>query len=179
MQSSEAREARFNEIYEQHFEVVRRYVWRRDPLIADDIAAETFLVAWRRLEDVPLDAVAWLIGVARNVRLNELRSARRQTAVSDRLAREPLPITTETDATTSDTVEAALSCLPERDREILLLSAWEDLDRAAIAAALGCSKANVKVRLHRARRRFTDELKRQPLASSHFHPATLSGGSDA
>lgn len=180
MQSRGARDARFNEIYERHFEAVRRYVWRRDPVIADDVVAETFLVAWRRLDDVPADALPWLIGVARNIRLNERRRTRRQTAVSDRLAREPAPITGETDTIRSDVVEAALTCLPERDREILLLSIWEDLDRAAIAKALGCSKANVSVRLHRARRRFTEELERQmPVSSSALRPATFTGGSDA
>jgi RNA polymerase sigma-70 factor (ECF subfamily) len=187
MQNRGTREARFNEIYEQHFEAIRRYVWRRDPVIADDVAADTFLVAWRRLDDVPADAVPWLIGVARNLRLNERRRARRQTAVSDRLAREPAPTTSDIDTSPSDVVtspsdvvESALMSVPERDREILLLSVWEDLDRAAIAKALGCSKANVSVRLHRARRRFTDELERRASAdSSPLHPVTLTGGSDA
>lgn len=180
MQGSDAREARFSEMYEQHFEVVRRYVWRRDPLLADDVAAETFLVAWRRFDEVPPNAVPWLIGVARNLRLNERRRARRQTAVSDRLAREPVPTTSEDDTVASDLVEAALTSLPERDREILLLAVWEDLDPAGIAQALGCSKANVSVRLHRARRRFSEELERHaPADSSRLHPATLAGGSDA
>jgi RNA polymerase sigma-70 factor (ECF subfamily) len=180
MQNRGTREARFNEIYEQHFEAIRRYVWRRDPVIADDVVAETFLVTWRRLDDVPADALPWLIGVARNLRLNEHRRARRQTAVSDRLAREPTAITSGTDASLSDLIEAALMSVPEPDREILLLSVWEDLDRAAIAVALGCSKANVSVRLHRARRRFTEELERQaPADSSPLRPATLTGGSDA
>ena len=48
--------------------------------------------------------------------------------------------------------------LPEADREVLLLSIWDDLDRSAIAQVLGCSKPNVSVRLHRARRRLTATL---------------------
>src|SRR2546423_7741391 len=64
------REERFNRLYEEHFEAVRRYVWRREPSIADDVVAETFLVAWRRLDDLPVSARPWLIGVARNVRPN-------------------------------------------------------------------------------------------------------------
>ena len=55
------------------------------PDLADDIVAETFLVAWRRLDDVPDDAGPWLFGVARNVRLNLQRSARRQQAVARKL----------------------------------------------------------------------------------------------
>ena len=54
MPADRAREARFNEIFDRHFDAVRRYVWRRGPLLADDVAAKTFLVAWRRLEDVPV-----------------------------------------------------------------------------------------------------------------------------
>jgi len=48
-----ARVDRFTHLYEENLEAVRRYVWRRDPAIADDVVSETFLVAWRRLDDVP------------------------------------------------------------------------------------------------------------------------------
>jgi RNA polymerase sigma factor (sigma-70 family) len=133
---------------------VRRYLWRRDPSAADDVVAETFLVAWRRLDDVPPDARPWLIGVARNVRLNVHRSARRQQAVASRLTETmPEPVAVEAHGE-SDAVRAALEKLSGTDREVLLLSVWDDLDRAAIAAVLGCSTANVSLRLHRARRRF-------------------------
>jgi RNA polymerase sigma factor (sigma-70 family) len=174
------REARFNQLFEQHFEAVRRYVWWRGPLSADDVAADTFLVAWRRLDDVPANALPWLIAVARNTLLNERRRARRQVAVTDRLAAEPTQAIGAPDTVASDLIEAALAALSERDREVLLLSVWEDLDRAAIAEVLRCSKASVSVRLHRARHRFADELERQTLGtSSHLHPATYAGGLDA
>jgi RNA polymerase sigma-70 factor (ECF subfamily) len=133
-------------------------MWRRDASLCDDVVAETFLVAWRRLEHVPHDARPWLIGVARNVRLNLLRSARRQHAVSSRLSETASsPEQSETSHET-DAVKAALSMLPEADREVLLLSVWDDLDRGAIAQVLGCSKPNVSVRLHRARRRLRATL---------------------
>lgn len=181
MAEDSTREARFNQLYDDHFDAVRRYVWRRAPLNADDVAAETFLVAWRRLDDVPANALPWLIAVARSTLLNERRRSRRQAAVSGRLAAEPSPPSAgEADPVGSDVIEAALAALSERDREVLLLSVWEDLDRAAIADALGCSKTNVSVRLHRARRRFADELERQPpAASSPLRPATFTGGCDA
>jgi RNA polymerase sigma-70 factor, ECF subfamily len=181
MAEDSTREARFNQLYDDHFDAVRRYVWRRAPLHGDDVAAETFLVAWRRIDDVPANALPWLITVARSTLLNVRRRSRRQAAVSGRLAAEPAPaLPGEADSVGSDLIEAALAALSERDREVLLLSVWEDLDRAAIADALGCSKANVSVRLHRARRRFADELERQPpAASSSLRPATFSGGFDA
>ena len=56
LSSTETREARFTRVYEQHHETVRRYVWRRDPDIVDDVIAETFLIAWRRLDEIPEQA---------------------------------------------------------------------------------------------------------------------------
>lgn len=153
-----AREVRFTRLFEQHHETVRRYVWRRDPGLTDDVVAETFLVAWRRLDEVPDAAAPWLIGVARNVGRNARRSARRQEAVSVRLA-DAVPRLAEPGAGRDPAaVQAALRSLPPRDREVLLLAVWDGLDRTAIATALDCSKANVSVRLHRARRRFARAL---------------------
>jgi RNA polymerase sigma factor (sigma-70 family) len=152
------RDERFTALYDDHLEAVRRYVWRRDASLCDDVVAETFLVAWRRLEHVPLDARPWLIGVARNVRLNLLRSARRQHAVSSRLIETASSPEQSDTSHETDAVKTALSMLPEADREVLLLSVWDDLDRGAIAQVLGCSKPNVSVRLHRARRRLRATL---------------------
>jgi RNA polymerase sigma-70 factor, ECF subfamily len=158
LHSSETPEARFTRVYEEHLETVRRYVWRRDPGLVDDVVAETFLVAWRRIEDIPEHAAPWLIGVARNVRRNTRRSARRQEAVSTRLA-DAVPALEHTGAPPeAATLREALRGLAPRDREVLLLAVWDGLDRASIAAALGCSQANVSVRLHRARRRLKRSL---------------------
>lgn len=152
-------EARFIRLHDEHFETVRRYAWRRDPATADDVAAETFVVAWRRLDDVPEDAGPWLIGVARNVRLNLLRSQRRQESLAHELRRLPSPPDrAPASAELSPALAEALATLSPLDREVLLLHAWEELDRGEIAVALGCSKANVSVRLHRARRRFQQAL---------------------
>ena len=173
MPEAETREARFNRLYELHLEAVRTYAWRRAPGLADDIVAETFLVAWRRLEDVPADdALPWLIGVARNVRANIRRGDRRREALVERLGGEPaephdVPLVAE-----RDELRAALASLSETDREVLLLTVWEDLDRGRVAQALGCSRANVAVRLFRARRRLESAL----AAGEHGSPAHISGG---
>jgi RNA polymerase sigma factor (sigma-70 family) len=158
LHSTETREARFTRVYEQHHETVRRYVWRRDPDLVDDVVAETFLVAWRRIDDIPEQAAPWLIGVARNVRRNERRGARRRHAMSLRLA-DAVPALVGADAPReAAAIEAALRHLPARDREVLLLAVWDELDRTQIAQALGCTKANASLRLHRARRRFARAL---------------------
>ena len=157
------RESAFNALYDAHYAAVRAYAWRRDPAIADDIVAETFLVAWRRLDDIPAQAsLPWLLGVARNSLANMRRGERRrrerelseaamwsadESVDSGAFVHEPLD---EGGARVWQTLQR----LPEGDREVLSLVAWEDLDRAAIADVMGCSKANVALRLHRARRRF-------------------------
>jgi RNA polymerase sigma-70 factor, ECF subfamily len=153
--TSSEREQRFNQLHREHFEAVRRYAWRRNATVADDVVAETFVVAWRRLDEIPADARGWLIGVARNARLNFLRSQRRQQALTAQLPAEVQPDLAE-DALpvpVSEALREALAQLSPLDREVLLLAAWDDLDRSEIAVALDCSKATVSVRLHRARRR--------------------------
>src|SRR5436305_13653007 len=89
------REGRFNRLYAEHFEAVRRYAWRREPALADDVVSETFLTAWRRLDDVPTAPRPWLIGIARNVRLNLRRGSRRQQAVAGRIMDEQTSVAAE------------------------------------------------------------------------------------
>jgi RNA polymerase sigma-70 factor (ECF subfamily) len=173
MESDPARIARFDRLFTAHFDAVRTYVWRRDPAAADDVAAETFLVAWRRLDQIPADARPWLIGVARNVRLNVLRGERRRAALDVRLVGVASPSAAEPHMSLSEDVRTALAALSERDREVILLAAWEDLDTAGIARALGCSRANASLRLFRARRRLAALLGDEPA------PASIGGASDA
>jgi len=76
----ESRDARFTEVYEAHYSVVRAYAWRRGPSAADDVVAETFMIAWQRLDSMPAESLPWLIGVARNVLLNQRRGGRSRPA---------------------------------------------------------------------------------------------------
>ena len=149
------REREFDRLFADHGDAIHRYAMRRDPASADDVVAEVFLVAWRRLDDVPPDdPLPFLYGVARRVHANARRGERRRAALTDRIGEQPPPAATGGDSE----VLAALARLPERDREVLMLVAWEGLDHAAAARALGTSKANVAVRMHRARRRLAREL---------------------
>jgi RNA polymerase sigma-70 factor (ECF subfamily) len=173
MPEAETREARFNRLYELHLKTVRAYAWRRAPGLADDIVAETFLVAWRRLDDVPGDdALPWLIGVARNVRANLRRGDRRREALVERLGGEPAEPEDGAHLAERDELRSALASLSETDREVLLLTVWDDLDRDQVARALGCSRGNVAVRLVRARRRLESAL----AAGVQGSPAHISGG---
>jgi RNA polymerase sigma-70 factor (ECF subfamily) len=156
------REDRFEELFRAHYGAVRGYALRRVPGdLAQDVVSETFLVAWRRLDDVPADALPWLYGVARRVLANQRRSADRGSALERRLA------ATASIAGSSDPGEhvgegellrAALARLSERDREALMLVAWHGLSGARAARAAGCTRTAFAVRLHRARARLAAQL---------------------
>ena len=156
------REDRFEELFREHYRAVRGYALRRAPGdLAQDVVSETFLVAWRRLDDVPDEALPWLYGVARRVLANQRRSADRGSALERKLAG------TATNAVASDPGEragegevlrTALARLSERDREALMLVAWHELSGARAARAAGCTRAAFAVRLHRARGRLAAQL---------------------
>ena len=158
---------RFDGLWRDHAHAVLRYARRRVlPADVDDVVAETFVVAWRRLDDVPEPALPWLLGVARGVSANAVRSARRRDALADRVAgtgehdpRRAAPDTAHVlDA--GGSAVSALRRLSEVDREVLTLIAWDRLSTAEAATVIGCSPGALKVRLHRARKRFSNLLGR-------------------
>jgi RNA polymerase sigma-70 factor (ECF subfamily) len=152
------RRMRFEELFRSHADAVRGYALRRtDPDEADDIVAETFLIAWRRFDDIPVNAAPWLFGVARRVLSNRRRTDRRVLSLSDRLAeRERRKPSATDDSDLRLTIEAALERLPEKEREALRLLAWEGLSTGEAAVVLGCTRATLAVRMHRARRHLAD-----------------------
>jgi RNA polymerase sigma-70 factor, ECF subfamily len=153
-----ARRERFAQTFEKHYRAVTAYALRRaTPAEAEDAVAETFLVAWRRLDELPEEAKPWLLGVARRVLANQRRAAGRRRALTERVAGAQAG---EEDPPRRPAVLQALGRLSEADREVLLLVAWDGLSIQEAAAALRCTRTAAKVRLHRARRRFRAELHR-------------------
>jgi RNA polymerase sigma-70 factor, ECF subfamily len=150
---------RFESLYRTHYAAIHAYARRRLVERADDVAAETFLVAWRRLDDVPGDPLPWLYGVARRVISDLRRGARRQAALVERVA-AVAPADLATPQLADRELASALAALSERDRELLLLVYWEDLEPSRAARALGCSRAAAATRLWRARRRLQANLER-------------------
>ena len=155
----DAVEARFAEVFAQ-LDFISAYARRRGARDPDGIAAEAMAIAWRRLADVPrADARPWLIVTARNLLLAERRS-------EPEAGRHPLgeidlegPVEDLSPELEIDPELArGLRLLSEKDREALLLIAWEDLTPALAAASLGISQTAFRVRLHRARRRLSDLL---------------------
>jgi RNA polymerase sigma-70 factor, ECF subfamily len=163
----QAAEARFAEIF-AHLDFIAGYARRRGARDPDGIAAEAMAIAWRRLADVPAaDARPWLIVTARHLLLAEWRSepATGRQPLGDLDLPAPadeLPFELDLDPD----LARGLRALPERDREALLLIAWDDLTPALAAASLGISAPAFRVRLHRARRRLRDLLASQPAVPS-------------
>jgi RNA polymerase sigma-70 factor, ECF subfamily len=156
-------EAHFEACFRAHYAEVLAYALRRlgQRSAAEDVAAQTFAIAWRRLSALPVDPLPWLLGVTRQVIRNETRSARRRFRLLGRItgqdppraARDPAEPVAERSA-----IVTALGRLGEGQREVLRLAAWEGMDARRAAAALGCSPAAYTLRLHRARRRLAKEL---------------------
>ena len=146
---------RFRVIYDAHHAAICAYFARRvarDEV--EDLAAETFVVAWRKLPrrtEHPLPGCTpW-----------------RARCWPTTAARRPGAGTLPADPATGDPAERvggdrglarAFAELGERDREAICLVAWEGLSTADAARAAGCSAATFAVRLSRARKRLARAL---------------------
>jgi RNA polymerase sigma-70 factor (ECF subfamily) len=157
--------SRFEQLYHATRTDLLGFLLRRtkDPEVAADLLAETYLVAWRKPEAVPAgeDARPWLFGVARNLMLKDFRRQRVAGAMVQRLAEEvgALQVShSAVDDQRTDTLAAAMAGLSQLDREIVTLNAWEGLTPREIAVVLGTSANVVRVRLHRTRARLRREV---------------------
>ncbi len=182
----ELRQKRFEEVFDRDRRVVLGYALRRvdRPADAADIVAETFLTAWRRLDQVPADNPRpWLLGVARKVLANHHRGEGRHRALAEKLGGEleaqlrgSLAYTQPGEGELGPATEALMS-LSDADREVLELAVWEELKPAEIAVVLGIGRISARSRLHRARGRLRSRLeqadpdlpepRRAPAAGTH------------
>src|SRR4029078_5784344 len=112
---------RFEELFRRHHRAVAAYARRRAPGdTSDDVVASTFLVAWRRLDEVPADSLPWLLGGARNVIATQQRVSRRRGALRLRLERADTSAAPASAAEEpAGRVAAALGRLPANDREAI------------------------------------------------------------
>jgi len=172
---STAREKQFRRLFQAEYPHVLAYALRRtgDLAEAQDAIAEVFTVAWRRIADAPTDEAArpWLFAIARRTIANQRRSQRRRIALRERLRLQP-----STTQRTEDLLEereqlhavlAALARLSPDDQEVLRLAIWEDLSRREIGIVLGCSANAAAIRLHRARRRLSEEFLKEDVSTGH------------
>lgn len=162
---SSRNEVRFLRLYEAHSHNVYAYFKRRTDIgSAQECTADTFLVAWRRLETIPRDReLLWLYGVARRVLANQRRSLKRAGRLIDKLtsiSADPVstPETIVVRRQEHEELLAAVSRLRPQDQELLRLTTWEELPHDEIAELLGCSRHAVDQRLYRATKRLAREL---------------------
>jgi RNA polymerase sigma-70 factor (ECF subfamily) len=161
-------EQRYRRLFDEYHRDIYAYCRRRtDAHTAADCAAETILVAWRRIDDVPGGAASlgWLYGVARKTLANEFRRSRRWRRLLTEMRRgnadpgelpEVLVVRREQD----DLVLKAMAQLRPQDRELLQLALWEEMPHSVIAEMLGCSTQAVTQRVYRAVRRISREYQR-------------------
>ena len=153
------REARFREVYEATHDDLLRFLQRRvHHSHAEDVVAEVFLVAWRRLDDVPdrvADARPWLFGVARATLLNHRRGEQRRDALAVRIAettRLTGAFSYDDDVASRLDLTKAWAQLSAAEQEAISLTVFEGLDSARAGTVLGCSAVAYRLRLSRARR---------------------------
>ncbi|WP_157246849.1 RNA polymerase sigma factor [Nonomuraea typhae] len=169
---------RFETVYRQTYEQILGYAMRRcsSPEDAADVVAETYVIAWRRIAELPHGEAGrlWLYGVARRVLANHRRGERRRatrhaelTAEAEVLYAVPAP------QTGPDDVAEAMRMLSDDDRELLALAVWEELDPGEIAAVLGCSRNAARIRLYRARKRFAKALEETRPLLAHLETRPL------
>ncbi|MDM4719674.1 RNA polymerase sigma factor [Micromonospora sp. WMMA1363] len=172
----------FNDLWQRHSARVMAYALRHvDPDTAQEVVSETFLIAWRRLRDVPGEPLPWLLVVARNTIANQRRSGHRRNMLQAELQRLELVAEAAPSAEVSALQRAetltALAALSAVEREALLLVAWDGLSAAQAARVAGCSRATFHLRLHRARRRLRTTMADPPLSSAAQTPDRSAGSS--
>lgn len=176
---------RFEVVFQRHYADVHRYLHRRvGRELADDLASQTFLVAFAgrdRFDQAHADAGPWLYGIAGNLLRTHRRTERRQLAAYARTGVDP--VAPDAFSATEDRIDAAASLAPlahalaqlrDDDRDVLLLYAWANLTYGQIAIALDIPTGTVRSRLARARRTI-----REPRTASGQEPgATTEHGGE-
>jgi len=149
-------ERRFERLWVEHSDSVWSFAARRvGPDLADDIVAETFLVAWRRLQQC--SGRPWLLAVARNIIGTTCRTDQRRGRLVERIRNLPQPVRSESSIAQREIIVAALSRLDDDLLEAVLLVGLDHLSPRDAAAVAGCGRSTFRMRLLRGRR----ELRRQ------------------
>jgi RNA polymerase sigma-70 factor (ECF subfamily) len=170
---------RFERLYADSVNALLGFSLRRCDSREDaaDLVAEVFMVAWRRIGEIPDgdDARLWLFGVAHRLLANQQRALRRERNLGARLARYLSEVMAPDPAALLDRHEAgrpvrdALATLTPQDSALLTLVVWEGLSPAEAARVVGLSAGTVRVRLYRARGRLRTALAAQGSAPDHDH----------
>jgi RNA polymerase sigma-70 factor (ECF subfamily) len=163
---TEERREVFESLYAQHRLDVLAYCTRRAGMSdAADVCSETFLVAWRRIDDIPAppQSLPYLYGIASRVLSNHFRTMQRRSRLNSMLGvlgvtPTPDPSVLVVQSSQNAEVASAIRRLKPKDREIVMLYTWEDLSRETIADMMGTTKAAIDQRIHRSYRRMARTL---------------------
>jgi RNA polymerase sigma factor (sigma-70 family) len=158
----------FRSVFDRHFDAVHRYLARRvGRARADDLASQTFVVAFERRASFcsdALDARPWLLGIATHLLMNDRRSEKRLLGTVARLAARREASLSHTDQPTAALdaeLARALAGLDGDMRDVLLLVAWGELAYEEVAEALAIPVGTVRSRLSRARAHLRAQLQSQ------------------
>ena len=183
MDSQSDQRSRFETIWNEHRLQVLAYCLRRvSGTDAEDACAETFLVVWRRLDEIPPPpkTLLWIYGIARRVLYNQARAFYRRGRLHERLTNLGVPPPSDpidfvVQSAEGRKVAEVVGRLKPTDREIVRLDAWEDLTREEIAEVMGMTRAAVDQRIHRAYERLSRAL--APMINPiHSPPVAEKGG---
>jgi RNA polymerase sigma factor (sigma-70 family) len=168
----------FATVFDRHYGTIHGYLARRlGQAMADDLASETFLIAFARrdrYDPARADALPWLFGIASNLVARHHRGEQRRYRAMARTGVEEVAdghadqVAVRVDATARQSaLAAALAEIPARDRDVLLLVAWAELTSDQAGQALGIPAGTARSRLHRARARIRAALERARPPGSH------------
>jgi RNA polymerase sigma-70 factor (ECF subfamily) len=164
---------RFRDLYARSQDQIFAFSARRTSSFEDaaDVFAETFLVAWRKIDQIPDGeaSILWLYVTCRQELANQYRKSRRRSELLNEMgAGLEAEFLADQEASMGSALVARelLWRLPEGSREILMLAAWEGLNSSEIGQVLDCSAVAARIRLHRARNQLSDEMRRMDLLRS-------------
>jgi RNA polymerase sigma-70 factor (ECF subfamily) len=147
----------FQELYDSYAHDVYRFaLWLAgDEAKAEDLTSETFIRAWTRRDDIRTETLkAYLISIARNLHLMQLRKDSRMTDLEDiHSDTSPGPDRYTESRHELSRIEQILLTMRECDRTAFVLRVQHDLPYAEIARILGLSLTSAKVKVHRVRKR--------------------------
>lgn len=165
MTSDPVRRARFEAVAGEVYEPLQRYLRRRATAAdAADVLGDTMLVVWRRLDEVPAEALPWCYGVARRSLANQRRGGRRRAELIARVATHQVEAHVDDPQSTIESGDpelvAAIGALTDSEAEIVRLWAWEQLEPREIALVLDLTPNAVSVALSRSKRKLAEQLDR-------------------
>ncbi|MBB6119200.1 RNA polymerase sigma factor [Nocardiopsis algeriensis] len=175
MEAERSSADRLADLYDRyHARVLAFCLLRAEESAAEEVAGETFLIAWRKLSSLPDPPLPWLLGVARNLLRKQYGAQMRRNLLEQRLAvlsdhRDQQEWDVAEHVVAREAAVAALAQLPERHTEALVLVAWHGLSPAEAGKVVGCSATTFSVRLHRARKALAKKLESLERTSAPAH----------